>query len=103
MDISLYFYLAVALVMFFCGVYGFVTRKNMIAMLISLELILNSVNVNFMAFNRFLFPHSMDGMFFSLFVIGVAAAETAIAVAIIINVYRHVKKIDTDAIEKMKY
>ena len=75
----------------------------MIAMLISLELILNSVNVNFLAFNRFLYPESLDGMFFSLFVIGVAAAETAIAVAIIINVYRHVKKIDTEEIKEMKY
>lgn len=103
MDISLYFYLFLALVMFFCGVYGFVTRKNMIAMLISLELILNSVNVNFLAFNRFLYPDALDGMFFALFVIGVAAAETAIAVAIIINVYRHVKKIDTESIEEMKY
>ncbi|MCR4619308.1 MAG: NADH-quinone oxidoreductase subunit NuoK [Paludibacteraceae bacterium] len=103
MDISLYFYLGVALVMFFCGVYGFITRRNMIAMLISLELILNSVNVNFLAFNRFLYPESLDGMFFSLFVIGVAAAETAIAVAIIINVYRHVKKIDTEEIKEMKY
>jgi len=53
--------------MFCCGVYGFITRRNMIAMLISLELMLNAVDVNFVVFNRFLFPEQMEGMFFTLF------------------------------------
>ncbi len=53
--------------MFCCGVYGFITRRNMIAILISLELMLNSVDINFVVFNRFLFPGEMEGMFFSLF------------------------------------
>ncbi len=56
--------------MFCCGVYGFITRRNMIAILISLELMLNSVDINFVVFNRFLFPGEMEGMFFSLFAIG---------------------------------
>ncbi len=60
--------------MFCCGVYGFITRRNMIAILISLELMLNSVDINFVVFNRFLFPGEMEGMFFSLFAIGLAAA-----------------------------
>ncbi len=59
--------------MFCCGVYGFITRRNMIAILISLELMLNSVDINFVVFNRFLFPGEMEGMFFSLFAIGLAA------------------------------
>ena len=97
------FYLVLSLVMFFCGIYGFITRKNMIAMLMSLELILNAVNINFAVFNRFLFPEQMEGMFFSLFVIGVAAAETAIAIAIIINVFRKEDNIDAEGLNNMKY
>jgi NADH-quinone oxidoreductase subunit K len=89
--------------MFFCGVYGFITRKNLIAMLMSLELILNAVNINFAVFNRFLFPGQMEGMFFTIFIIGVAAAETALAIAIIINVFRSVDKIEADELKKMKY
>ena len=58
--------------LFFIGVFGFVTRRNLIAMLISVELILNSVDINFAAFNRLLFPDGYEGMFFTLFSIGVA-------------------------------
>ena len=89
--------------MFGCGVYGFVTRRNMIAMLISLELMLNAVDINFVVFNRFLFPGSMEGMFFTLFAIAIAAAETAIAIAIIINIFRSVKNIDVRDLNKMKF
>ncbi len=103
MDISVIYYLVPSLVMFCCGVYGFVTRKNMIAMLISLELMLNSVDINFVVFNRFLFPGEMEGMFFSLFAIGLAAAETALAIAIIINVFRVSENIDVRDVTKMKF
>lgn len=72
------FYLLVGAVMFFAGVYGFITRRNLLAMLVSLELILNAVNVNFVVFNRFLYPEALEGFFFTLFVIGVAAGETAV-------------------------
>ena len=77
MDLTLFMYLIPSLIMFGCGVYGFITRKNMIAIMISLELMLNSVDINFVVFNRYLFPGQMDGMFFSLFAIAIAAAETA--------------------------
>jgi NADH-quinone oxidoreductase subunit K len=89
--------------MFCCGVYGFITRKNMIAMLISLELMLNSVDINFVVFNRFLYPGALEGMFFTLFAIALAAAETALAIAIIINVFRIAEKIDVDDVSKMKF
>ncbi len=90
--------------MFCCGVYGFITRRNMIAILISLELMLNSVDINFVVFNRFLFPGEMEGMFFSLFAIGLAApAETALAIAIIINVFRVSENIDVRDVTKMKF
>ena len=103
MDIPMQYYLVVSTVMFFTGVYGFITRRNMIAVLMSIELILNSVNLNFVVFNRYLFPGKMEGMFFSLFIIGVAAAETAVAIAIIINVFRTTKRIDTRKVTNLKY
>ena len=87
-------FLIPSLFMFCCGVYGFLTRRNRIAMLISLELMLNAVDMNFVVFNRFLCPGQMDGMFFTLFAIAIAAAETAVAIAIIINAYRISKDID---------
>lgn len=102
MDITLIYYLVPALIMFACGVYGFLTRRNMIAMLISLELMLNAVDINFVVFNRYLYPEAMEGMFFTLFAIAIAAAETAIAIAIIINVYRAVKNIDARDLNQLK-
>ncbi|MGN0212338.1 MAG: NADH-quinone oxidoreductase subunit NuoK [Muribaculaceae bacterium] len=103
MDITMMMYLIPSLIMFGCGVYGFITRKNMIAILISLELMLNSVDINFTVFNRFLFPGQMEGMFFTLFAIGIAAAETALAIAIVINVFRAVKNVDIRELTKMKF
>lgn len=103
METSAIYYLIPSLIMFCCGVYGFVTRKNMIAILISLELMLNSVDINFVVFNRFLYPAGYEGMFFTLFAIAIAAAETALAIAIIINIYRSVRNIDVDGLNKMKY
>lgn len=89
--------------MFACGVYGFMTRKNMIAMLISLELILNSADLNFVIFNRFLFPNSMEGMVFTLFAVAIAAAETAVAIAIIINIFRATDSTEVSEIQKLKH
>lgn len=103
MEIKLIFWLLPSLIMFCCGVYGFITRRNMIAMLISLELMFNSVDINFALFNRYLFPHQMDGMFFSLFAIALAAAETALAIAIILNIYRKVKNVDVQGLDTMKF
>lgn len=102
MDITLIWYLVPALVMFCCGVYGFLTRRNMIAMLISLELMLNAVDINFVVFNRFLFPNQFEGMIFTLFAIAIAAAETALAIAIIVNIYRAVANVDVRELDKMK-
>ena len=103
MELKAIYYLIPSLIMFCCGLYGFITRKNMIAMLISLELMLNAVDMNFVIFNRFLFPGQMEGMMFTLFAIAIAAAETALAIAIIINVFRWVKNIDVRELNKMKF
>lgn len=103
MDLSILWYLVPSVIMFACGVYGFITRKNMIAMLISIELILNSSDLNFVIFNRYLFPGSMEGMVFTLFAIAIAAAETAVAIAIIINIYRKLGSTDVSEANKMKF
>ena len=95
-------YFVLSALLFFIGVYGFVTRRNLIAMLISIELVLNAVDINFAAFNRLLFPALDEGFFMTLFVIGVAAAESAVAIAIIINVYRNFKSDTVDSITNMK-
>lgn len=88
--------------LFFIGVFGFITRRNLLAMLISTELILNAVDINFAAFNRILYPGELEGFFFTLFAIGVVAAETAVAVAIIINVYRNFHSDSVNSIQELK-
>jgi NADH-quinone oxidoreductase subunit K len=96
------YYLTVSTLMFFIGVFGFISRKNLLAVLISIELILNSVEINFSIFNRYLYPDHMEGMFFSLFGIAISAAESAVAIAVIINIYRTTQNIDVRQINKMK-
>ena len=103
MDLSMLWYLVPSVVMFVCGIYGFMTRKNLIAILISLELMLNSADLNFVIFNRYLYPGSMEGMIFTLFAVALAAAETAIAIAIIINIYRAVGNTDINEVKQMKF
>lgn len=72
-------------------------------MLMSIELILNSVNLNFIAFNKYLWYDKLDGLFFTIFVIVIAAAEASVAIAIIINLYRSSQSIDVDNAEDLKY
>jgi NADH-quinone oxidoreductase subunit K len=88
--------------MLFAGVYGFFTRKNLLAMLISVELMLNAVDINFAVFNRYLFGGQLEGFFFTLFAIGIAAAETAVAIAIIINIYRNLRDIQVKNMNELK-
>ena len=102
LEIHVVYYLIVSTIMMFCGIYGFFTRRNLLAMLISVELMLNATNINFAVFNRYLFPHQLEGHFFTLFGIAIAAAETAVAISIIINVYRNLRQILTDDINDLK-
>ncbi len=95
--------LVVSTALFFIGVYGFLTRRNMITMLMSIELILNSVNINFISFNKYLFPGKLDGLFFTVIIITIAAAEAAVAIAIIISLYRKYKSIDVEDANSMKF
>ena len=96
-------YLVLSALLFFIGVFGLITRRNLIAMLISVELVLNAVDLNFAVFNRMLFPGQFEGFFMSLFSIGVSAAESAVAIAIIINVYRNFNSDRVNSIENMKF
>ena len=100
---GLYHILTISTALFFIGVYGFFTRRNLVTMLMSIELVLNSVNLNFIAFNKYLWPHKLDGVFFTVFVIAIAAAEAAVAIAIIINLYRSHNSIDVEKAEELKY
>lgn len=95
--------LVVSTLMFFIGVYGFLVRKNLITILLSVELILNSVNINFIIFNKYLYPDMLQGYMFSIFAIGIAAAEAAVAIAIILSVFRKMTSIDSDNVDTMKY
>ncbi|WP_367875423.1 NADH-quinone oxidoreductase subunit NuoK [Ferruginibacter sp.] len=103
MEPGLYHLLIISAALFFIGVFGFFTRRNLVTMLMSIELVLNSVNLNFIAFNKYLWPNKMDGLFFSIFVIAIAAAEAAVAIAIIINLYRSHQSIDVENAEEMKF
>lgn len=95
--------LVVTTMMFFIGAYGFLTRSNLVTMLIGVELMLNAVNINFVIFDRYLFPGQIEGHFFSLFIIAIAAAEAAVAIAIFINLYRNIRSINVEEVDKMKY
>ncbi len=89
-------YLYLALVLFSIGLYGVLSRRNLIAVLISVELMLNAASINFMAFNRFLAPHPVVGQIFALFIMAVAAAEAAIALSIILALYRKLKSVNIE-------
>ncbi len=96
-----YFFVLSAL-LFIIGFFGFITRRDLIAMLISVELILNAVDLQFAAVNRLLFPTGNEGMFFTIFSIGVSAAESAVAIAIIISAYRVYHSDAVDSLKNLK-
>ena len=90
------YYLIVSAIMFFAGIYGFFTRRNTLAILISID-------INFAVFNRFLFPDGLEGYFFALFSIAISAAETAVAIAIMINIYRNIRSIQVNKLDELKW
>lgn len=95
-------YLMVALCLLALGLYGLVSRPGIISMLISIELILNGAALNFMVFNTFLVPDKTVGATFSLFIMGLAAAEAAICLSIAVAVYRRFRTIVADTLSEMK-
>ncbi|MFY8003304.1 MAG: NADH-quinone oxidoreductase subunit NuoK [Chitinophagaceae bacterium] len=89
--------------LFLIGLFGLLTRRNLITMLMSVELMLNSININFVAFNKYLYPQQLNGIFFTIFIITIAAAEAAVAIAIIINLYRSHQSIDIQNAADLKH
>ncbi len=99
---SLNTYLIIGAFLFATGFYGLIQRRSLIGMLISAELILSGASLNFMAFNRFVAPDPTVGQIFTLFIMGIAAAEAAIALSIVIAVYRNYKSIDAEDLTDLK-
>ncbi len=99
--IRLPFLLLFAAFLFSCGVYGVLARRNAVLVLMSIELMLNAVNVNLVAFSAAL--HDITGQIFALFVITVAAAEIGIGLAIVILIYRNRESINVDDVNLMKW
>ena len=101
--IHLDYILIISAVMMFAGIFGFLTRRSTLAILLSIELMLNATDINFAVFNSMLYPEGYEGYFFALFSIAISAAESAIAIAIMINIYRMLKNISVDELQKMKW
>lgn len=102
-EVPLEHILILSTLLFFVGVYGFITRKNLFTILMSVELSLNAAAINFVAFNAYLHPANLQGHFFSMFIIAIAAAEAAVAIAIIVNVYRNLRTVNAEQISEMKF
>ncbi len=101
MHVGLIHFLFVSAILFSLGLFGVITRKNAILVLMGIELILNSANINFIAFARY-GGLRMDGQAIAVFVIVLAAAEAAIALAIVLNIYHQFHTVNVDEISKMK-
>lgn len=114
-EIGLYHYITISLLLFCTGLYGVMTRRNAMAILMGIELILNSVNINLVAFSKFVLHNNMfapdkvvmmpeiTGQIFTIFVITVAVAEAATGIAIVISIYRNRNLINIDNINLMKW
>ncbi len=103
MAIGLEHCLVVSITLFLLGLYIVITRRNGIRVLMGIELILNAANLNLIAFNRFLPNTDVDGHIFAIFVIILAAAEAAVALAIVLSVYQKFSTIHLDEISSMKH
>lgn len=101
MEVGLNHFLVVSTFLFSMGIYAMVTRKNAIMVLMGVELILNAANINFIAFTRF-GNFGLQGHLIALFVIVLAAAEAAIALAIVLNIYKTLSTVNIDEIDKLK-
>ena len=99
----LVYYLALAAILFAIGLFGILTRKNIIGILMSLEILFNAVNINFVAFNRYVWPDALIGQLFSIFIIVVAAAEAVVGLAIVLLIYRNWQGVDIENVNIMKW
>jgi len=102
-DLKLIHFLVISGLLFCIGVYGVLSRRHLVQILMSVELILNAVLINLIAFSSFITPENMTGQIFAVFVIVVAAAEVGVGLAIILSVYRKKKSVDIDNINILKW
>ncbi len=102
-DLKLVYFLILSGILFCIGIYGVLSRRHLIQVLLSVELILNAAILNFVAFSSFITPDEMTGQMFSIFIIVVAAAEVGVGLAIILSVYRSKKSVDIDNINILKW
>ncbi|MFQ3617681.1 MAG: NADH-quinone oxidoreductase subunit NuoK [Cyanobacteriota bacterium] len=100
---QLQYFLLLAAALFCIGIYGLVTSRNAIRVLMSIELLLNSVNLNLMAFSNFLDPSAVKGQVFTVFVIAIAAAEAAVGLAIVLSIYRNRDTVDMEQFNLLKW
>lgn len=103
MSLGLEHYLVLSAVLFSIGLYGALSKRNAVIILMCIELMLSAVNVTLVAFSRFIVPAQLTGQIFALFVIVVAAAEAAVGLAIILAIYRNLQDIDATKINLMKW
>ncbi len=103
MALGLQHYLILASVLFSIGLYGALTRRNAVVILMCIELMLNAVNITMVAFSRYIVPALLTGQIFAIFIMVVAAAEVAVGLAIILAIYRSFETIDASKIDLMKW
>ena len=99
----MFHYLALAAILFSIGLFGVLTRRNVIGILMSLELMFNAANINFVAFNKYIVTDGLTGQIFAIFIIVVAAAEAVLGLAIVLLIYRNWQGIDMDHVNIMKW
>lgn len=103
LEIGVQHYLIVAAVLFCIGLYGVATSRNLIKVLMSIELLLNAVNLNFIAFSKYVTPEALTGQVVAIFVLTIAAAEAGVGLAIALNIFKHFKTVDIEKIRLMKW
>ncbi len=99
----MFYYLSLAAILFAIGMFGVITRRNAIGILMSLELMFNGANINFVAFNKYVAADALVGQMFAIFIVVVAAAEAVVGLAIVLLIYRRWRGIETDNISIMKW
>ena len=102
MEVGIYHYLILSAILFSIGLVGVLIRRSVIAMLIAIEILFNSINLAAVAFNRFLYPAHATGQVFVVFIMTISAAEAAVALAIVVSVYRNFNSVEADELINLK-
>jgi len=103
MTLTLYHYLVLAALLFCVGLYGIITSRNAVRVLMSIEIALAGVGINFVAFSNYVTPATLQGQIFTLFIMTISAAEAGVGLAIIFNIYKNLKTVDMDKFDSMKW